>query len=153
MRAGERIEDLVRVQPCLLERQRSGQGLPFNQFHHEELGANAETFADARVIQCGNRMCLAFEAFSEQRRSELDCDQPVEAPVARQTSPYSCAADLIRPAMLTTDQHDEHASRGAERSASAGAPEARRRPASGGETRGDRGVSLDYRQAAIATQQ
>ena len=86
MRVGQGGGDLRGVAERLVDRQRAifqpvGDGVAFEQFHHQVVGADVVKRADVGMIQRRNRTGLALEAGAEPLVGELDGDGPAEARV------------------------------------------------------------------------
>src|SRR5689334_13324284 len=79
----ERIQYLLRVFDCFIERQRTSERLAVDVLHDEVVGSDIVKRADTRMIQRRNGARLTLKALAELRRRNLDRDSPPEPGVAR----------------------------------------------------------------------
>src|SRR5207253_1488094 len=78
----ERVEDLARVLECAGCGERSAEGLAFDVFHDEEIGADVVKRGDVGVIEGGGGAGLIGEAVVEMGFGGFDGDDAIEAGVA-----------------------------------------------------------------------
>jgi hypothetical protein len=83
VRGIESVADLPGEFERLIERQGTLERLPLDELHHQVIGPDVVQRADVRVIERSHYSRLALEAFGEIFLGDLDCDDAIQASVAR----------------------------------------------------------------------
>ena len=82
VRGVDGIEDLPREHQGVIELDRARERLPVDVLHDQVVRPDVIERTDMRMVQAGDRVRLALEAFAEGRQHFLDGDDAVEPGVA-----------------------------------------------------------------------